>query len=120
MQVIDKTTLQNILVLCFALPDDKNSPAKVSQCFFASAVMGNVLLELLHPEGHSRLGCVCVSASVVSMPVTSVDENCYLILRKYDIRATGEVFTVKTEAESESVRHTADGELGGSVTPPDS
>ena len=118
--MIDETTLQSNLILCFALPDDKNSPAKVSQCFFASVVVGNILFELLRPKCHSGFGRVCVWASVVSMPETSVDEDCCPIPRKYDVRTSGEIFTVKTEAEPQSVRHTADGELGSGVTSLDS
>jgi hypothetical protein len=51
----------------------------------------------------------------MAMPKATVNENDRAISRQDDIRSTGEVFTMKPEAVTQSVKNASNGELRPSV-----
>ena len=74
-------------------------------------IPGDILSELPRPESDTGLGCIGILTAVVSVPEATVDEYRQPASREDKIGATGEIFPVQPETETELVRNAANDEF---------
>jgi hypothetical protein len=83
----------------FTLPDNQDRPARLLEGALHLMVALHIATKLLIPKCAVRRGTFS-SRAVMAMPETSMDENNLSVLREYNIRLPGEVFSVESETES--------------------
>ena len=111
LDVLFQILPDGVLISRFALPDDENPPVEGPQCLFVAPIPGDILSELPRPESDTGLGCIGVPTAVVSVPEATVDEYRQPASREDKIGATGEIFPVQPETETELVRDAANDEF---------
>ena len=107
LDVLFQILPDGVLIPRFALPDDENPPVEGPQCLLVAPIPGDILSELPRPESDTGLGCIGVPTAVVSVPEAPVDEYRQPASREDKIGATGEIFPVQPETETELVRNAA-------------
>ena len=81
-------------------------------------VSNNIALKLFFPVLHMCLRVGRMLAGGMAMPETSVHEDDRPILWKHDVRTTGQILPVETEAKTESVGDAANYQLGLRIPAP--
>lgn len=83
-----------------AFPDDGHTPAKLAKHFRMARIATDVSLKFLLPEISIDLGSRCVSAALMPVPETAMNEYHGSVLRKHKVRASGKAPYMKSIAES--------------------
>lgn len=97
------------------LPDDQHPPPKLPESFLCLSISFDVAGKFPPPEVDPGLRYVGVLAPGVTVPEASVDKYHRPVLRKHNIRATGEVSAMNPEAETHAVKKGAHDELRSRV-----
>ena len=102
-----------------AFPDDQHVPTEIAKRRHLSSIAGDVLLELLLPEGSAGLRIGRPATALVSVPETAVDEDRLPPGRETDVGGAGKVPAMQAVAESESVKQPPNDHLRLGVLRPD-
>ena len=97
------------------LPDDRDAPARADQRQSVAFVYRCVGVEFALPEVSPRRWSRRVTAAVVSMPETTVDEADGLMTREYEVGLARKALVVQPVSETTRVKCTTQNHLGARV-----
>jgi hypothetical protein len=101
------------------LPYERHSPSLLSQTSRISLVARNRLIELAQPKFRSRRRHSRVSASLMPVPKTALDQYCCPPPWKNNIRGARQTPVVQTKAQAARVESTPKGHFGAGMLAPD-
>jgi hypothetical protein len=105
--------------LCLTLPNRDGFPPCLPQKSFDFSVSGYIFLKLIHPKGDIGFRRIAIFASAVAMPIASMNENRYLVLRQHNVWFARKIFAVKAKPESEPMEGGTDEKLRSSIAASD-
>ena len=99
-----KQFLQFTVRFCFTLPDNKYSPALLSEKFRIPSISSDVVSEFLFPELSPCFRGINCTATFMPVPETTVHEDYCSVPGQNDIRGTRQSLPVEPEAVTHSVK----------------
>ena len=102
---------QSFDVVRLTLPYDHGGPSEFVEVHQSEPVALHVFVKLLLPEGGARLRRRGLSATVVPVPETPVNENELSARGETDIGCSGKISSMQTESVAETMQRSPDGEF---------
>lgn len=106
------------LWLQFAFPDCNHVPREHFKVLHVSSIPLDISSDFVLPKDRISLWYGVISASSMSMPETSVDENAGAVLRQHDVRRSWKRANILAEAEASSEQFSSQHDFGYGVPRP--